>query len=596
MKSISDKAVQLARSINLTPDHKALSNKYLSIEFSEKSLQKELTDKPFHVCIDGYINNIEQLKKLFSVSGKNQEEVIENILLSGEKNIERYLLGSYSIIIFNSKKLELDFFTDFIGSKPIYYYSDSSLCAVGSEIKFLKCISDINFKPNKRRIIQYLCQYKESQKDTFYENIFLAEPSTKYHYSIKGFERNKYSHHKNYDSKAKNFEEAKFELKAALLNAIEQNKKIFKSKSGVLLSGGLDSACIYKLLYDSMKNNNIHTFSYNFYGEDGKPLVCDESFYQNILIEDPDNHHSVKFTKQSPFNNIKYWLMRNDEPITVANIYLIDEVMKEAKANDVSVIYNGIDGDTVVSHGWERFKELFKLSSLPIFFYELWNFSKKHNYSEYTRTSLFRLFLIPLLRNNFLFSPFFKIKERFKKKNIPNNNIVEEHILKKYKYSNDYDFGRNFRSHKDKIDNFAISTGLINLNILLFEYGIHQISPFFDKTVIDLCLSFPSSYKLRHGSSRHILREAFKDTLPNEIIDRYSKANLTESFSNTISKDDFKKIRYEIDNMHPYLHEIINKEKIEMHFTKISKKTLNNKTIMSIWSFYLTNLWLKQNF
>ena len=93
-----------------------------------------------------------------------------------------------------------------------------------------------------------------------------------------------------------------------------------------------------------------------------------------------------------------------------------------------------------------------------------------------------------------------------------------------------YDFNRNFLVMIKSYQTPLIEQGFINPNILLHEHGITQLSPFFDKRVTDLCLSFPSNFKLRHGSSRYILRETFKDFLPKKIINRFSKSNLSENF------------------------------------------------------------------
>ena len=74
-----------------------------------------------------------------------------------------------------------------------------------------------------------------------------------------------------------------------------------------------------------------------------------------------------------------------------------------------------------------------------------------------------------------------------------------------------YDFIRIFLvTHDKKLSKPLIEQGFINPNILLHEHGITQLSPFFDKRVTDLCLSFPSNFKLRHGSSRYIQEKHLK--------------------------------------------------------------------------------------
>ena len=182
----------------------------------------------------------------------------------------------------------------------------------------------------------------------------------------------------------------------------------------------------------------------------------------------------------------------------------------------------------------------------------------------------------------------------FPKKIKKRKQIVKERIFKEYEIVENYSFQRNYRPHKEKLDNPLIDVGFTNLNILFFDYEIHQVSPFFDKRVVDLCLSFPSSYKLRHGKSRYILREAFRNYLPTQILNRFKKANLTENFMKKINKYDIKKIGEEISTIHPVLEEIIDKDQLIQNFAKFSSKTRDDKINMTIWAFYLTNKWLKK--
>ena len=73
------------------------------------------------------------------------------------------------------------------------------------------------------------------------------------------------------------------------------------------------------------------------------------------------------------------------------SIYLKNYINTLQK-RDEDALFDGIEGDVVISHGWERFRELFKFHSILNFFYELGMFSKKHNYEEYSKSNLFFIF------------------------------------------------------------------------------------------------------------------------------------------------------------------------------------------------------------
>jgi asparagine synthase (glutamine-hydrolysing) len=47
--------------------------------------------------------------------------------------------------------------------------------------------------------------------------------------------------------------------------------------------------------------------------------------------------------------------------------------------------------------------------------------------------------------------------------------------------------------------------------------------PFLNHELIDFCFSLPDSFKLKLGWTKYIMREAFKDILPHEVVWRKDK-------------------------------------------------------------------------
>ena len=331
----------------------------------------------------------------------------------------------------------------------------------------------------------------------------------------------------------------------------------------------------------------------NFNDNKGEVLACDETYFQDLIV-DGSTHEKIDFREISPYSKVDLWLERFDQPFNLANAYLWEETFNRVAKNQNVQIFDGLDGDTVISHGWERLKELFKFSTIGVFFRELYLYSKKHNYSEYTNRSLFIKFLMPLIKNNYLFSFLGGWKRRIFPKQHVLRRIIKKPYLEKVNFSDNYDPMHIFREHAKKINNTSIDTAFTNINILFYKKGVDQESPFFDINVVDFCVNLPSDMKLKNGSSRYILREAFKDKLPEEITERYSKANLTINFLNNINEADLGNIKKEILSPHPFLNEIVDFEVMDEYFEKVKSKTMNEIASMSIWTYYLTNKWLKK--
>lgn len=552
-------------------------------------------DTNIYVLIDGSITNKHILKAEFDLKGVTDEEIITELYLENNLSIAKFLLGSYTIIIYDKENNSIVIFRDRLGTKPLYIALTNSFFSFSSEIKYLKNIDNFTLTPNMEKIIQYLCQYNEDPSKTFYNEIFSAKPGYIYKYQNNELECKKYEHYKDYGFKGKTLNEAKKELLDAFTASVKLSMK-HSFNQAILLSGGLDSCVVYKTA-EKVKRERVASISKNFYDQDGNFLDCDESYYQKIIHENSPKHIEIKFKKQSPYENIDAWLSRFDQPFDFANAYLMEEVYKTAKSKNIDCLIDGVDGDLVVSHGWERFKELFTLPTIYTFFNEMNKFLKKHNYNNYSRASLQRMFISPLLRGNPILSPFYKLKDfLFKTSSTYANRIIKKNILEKINFIETYDFNRNYLPHREKLKNPLIEVSFINNNILFFNYGVEKRSPFFDKEIVDLCISFPSEMKLKNGESRYILRETFAEMIPKEIKERFTKANLTQNFLDKITDEDMKNIEYEINNPNKLLIDILDFSILKSEFINFKHKKNSERGNMNIWNYYLTNKWLNNFF
>lgn len=567
------------------------------IKHDEEKLEDNL-DEELVVHIDGELHNFNELRKRFGLACHKDEGLIKELYRIDPQNFESYLIGNYVIAIFDYKTGNFCLIRDHFGTKPMYYYHNYGLFCYSSEIKYIRCFPIKDLSPNIKKIVNYLTQYKPNSSETFFNEILSLEPSTKLTFDGKSTTLKKYECKQDYSFKGKGIKDAKLQLEENLVKACK-SRGAANGTPYTLLSGGLDSSVIH-LLMQKINKEDAKSITMNFFDSKDNLLSCDESDYQKLLISRIEDNISIKFKKQSPYSNVDDFLERFDQPFNLANAYLFEEVYKESKNNKIESFFDGVDGDTVISHGWERFDELFSPLSIHTFFYELFMFTKKHNYAEYTNTSLSRRFIVSLARKRSYLKPLILLKRFFSKRKYEvekvRTRIIKDEYLRKYGFIESYDFSRNYRTHKEKTKNNLIESAFSNLNILYFQYNIKQLSPFFDKRVVDFCVSLPSSFKLRHGSTRYILRETFKNKLPEKILKRYSKANLTENFVNKITEIDFDNILCEMQNIHPFIKPYIDEDVLFSHFKNLKLKSKNEKSSMSIWNFYLVNKWLKINF
>lgn len=68
--------------------------------------------------------------------------------------------------------------------------------------------------------------------------------------------------------------------------------------------------------------------------------------------------------------------------------------------------------------------------------------------------------------------------------------------------------------------------------------GVERRYPFFDRPLVELCLSLPGDQKLRQGWTRSIMRRALADLLPPEVLHRPGKGNLAPGFRRALATTD----------------------------------------------------------
>jgi asparagine synthase (glutamine-hydrolysing) len=64
---------------------------------------------------------------------------------------------------------------------------------------------------------------------------------------------------------------------------------------------------------------------------------------------------------------------------------------------------------------------------------------------------------------------------------------------------------------------------LVKIDVATMAYSLEARSPLLDQEVMELAASLPASHKLHRGVTKRVLKEAFRGTLPDQILDRPKK-------------------------------------------------------------------------
>ena len=116
----------------------------------------------------------------------------------------------------------------------------------------------------------------------------------------------------------------------------------------------------FYFLVNMIKRKKLFAYAAKFsHIEDSLKKNIDESEFQSEVL--CSRCWRQELWNRKTFNYFKLrFLFRFDwTTIFFPNLYLSHEAFKKAKSDGVSKVFNGCDGDTVVSHGFEYYEELF---------------------------------------------------------------------------------------------------------------------------------------------------------------------------------------------------------------------------------------------
>lgn len=508
--------------------------------------------------------------------------------LYGEKFFDR-LRGKYSIVIINKIKNQIILIRDRSGLIPLYFYKDKSSLFFSINLKDL-----LNYKfkkiLNKEKIIEYFSLYNFSKTSTFYMGVNRVEAN-----SILRFDINKSMKTSTRKvNKADQSQDSNINFIDIFKRSINFNKS---KKTGVILSGGIDSASIACSIRDNYKESQLSTYSIDYDSDNYSYYKkSSEKEYQDIIKDKiKSTHNQFDGSRFDPIEESEHFLEEYGQPFYFPNSYIFSWICKKAKEDNVKILYTGIGGDTTVSWGYESIRErLFKLKLFDLY-KELKLLSKNKKVS---RKKIIKHIIFDDLLDIYVS----KIKSLILNKPIP---IFQPRILKKEfldSYSKKYkSFVMPPLTAKNYHKYVVNAPDHQNINELIFPIfnnnNIEHVPPFYDQDLINTCLKISPYLKLKNGYERYYFRKYMKGIVPEKIRLRQEKANIGIAFLINFKNKFASESEEFATNMHHFLKEIINLETLElyMHAIKIKDEEIYKKSteVSMIYMIKIFDTWLK---
>ena len=125
-----------------------------------------------------------------------------------------------------------------------------------------------------------------------------------------------------------------------------------------------------------------------------------------------------------------------------------------------------------------------------------------------------------------------------------------------------------------------------DLNAMYFS--MENRSPFLDRFLFEFAYSIPTSYLIKNGFAKSVLRDAMRGIVPNEILDQRRKVGFNASIKELLNIKDPKIKEYLLDNSPVY--DLVNKQKIEQ---LLKQDDIPNSKSKFLFNFINTKIFME---
>ena len=486
-------------------------------------------DKQVVIVFNGEIYNFEELKfnyfKRDSFHSKTDTEVVLKLYQKFGISFINELNGDFALSIYDKKLNKVFLIKDHVGVKPLYYYTDGIKFIFGSEIKTILA-SGIKPSLAEDELLNYFVFKYTPKNNTLYKNIFRVPPASYIEYDLNV---NTFSTH-TYWTLQKNKEYANLsyhDAKDVLHTLVEQSTKsrlISDVPIGNFLSGGLDSSII--AYFFKNRKDILHYCARKAEVDLKKEGTSSDYFYADKLSKEWDLKllQANIGSEQANFDLIKKTLYYSDDLIADGSQIPSYLITKDASQTS-KVILSGMGADELflgyAGHMLTLLSENV-MSKVPFGLSSgLYKQAAKVNQGK-GKFLAYRRYIHKIGKYgnypNYKFGILNLVGDFENSCSVYAGNPDKlEHMLSNYFPENEDVF--------DSLTRFEIENVLVkNLSYTdrtAMANSVECRVPFLDKHIVEFAYSIKRSYKLSNtGTSKRILKDAFKNELPAYIINR----------------------------------------------------------------------------
>lgn len=500
------------------------------IDLSESGNQPMVShDGRFIIVFNGEIYNFlslrEELKKQnYPFKTHTDTEVLLALYEQIGKEVLTKINGMFAFSIWDTTKQTLFMARDRIGKKPLYYYKHENDIVFASELKAMLTLPEIPRKIRIDAVYDFFAYQYIPDPKTIFENIYKLEPGHYLEITETSFKKTKY-----WDiSFAKQSKHSEAEIKEELqqlLNECTKKRMISDVPLGAFLSGGVDSSGIVAMMAKNSEPK-VTTCTIGFDSEQ----FNETEFAKAVAEQYHTNHHELT-VHQNVKNDLEKIVSFFDEPFADPSLVPTFYVSELARQK-VTVAIAGDGGDEVFA-GYEKyttdniennlrklFPKIIRTTLLPSLACLLEKFN--NTYCKRGSSLLKSLSHEPAMGFYITNSQITDEQWQGIISDETKNKIGSYHPSQ---ITTDYYDQCDSHDHLSRILYTDMKTYLpggilVKVDRMSMANSLEVRAPILDYKLLEFAATLPSNLKYKKGEKKYILKEAFKNSLPDDILYR----------------------------------------------------------------------------
>lgn len=531
--------------------HKRLS--IIDLNTGKQPVSNE--DGKVRVVYNGEIYNFKELRTFLLQKGhvfktETDTEVIVHLYEEYGEGFISKLRGMFAFALWDERDKTLLLARDRVGIKPLYYSLTNNSLIFASEMKAILQDPSVKREVDPAIIDRFLTFLYLPGTETLMKNIHKLGPG---HYLILRNGKTNIKQYWDLNFSSFNNKYSFADLKEQVVDLLRESMRVHMISDvpvGFLLSGGIDSTALLSFAKEET-DKDISTFTIGFDGEQ----FADERPYARLAAEKfGTKHYEMTMTARDFLEFLPKYVWHMEEPVCEPPAIALYYISKLAKEH-VKVLISGEGGDEAFA-GYPNYRnmvwlERLKKSSGPF------NNSISKIFSNLGRFSIFNKFekyapLMTIPLESYYFSrtssPFSYFNKFYNELYAPE---FKNRIDKNYSTKPLTDYFKNISCQNNLNKMLYIDTKtwlpddlLIKADKITMANSLELRVPFLDHKVLEFAAHLPSNYKLNGFTTKYILKKAFHNRVPKEILNR-KKTGFPVPYETWVSND-LKEFVYDI--------------------------------------------------